>query len=404
MIPAFILNKDLATATSIGIGNLNINPEGYTVGKTLFGSLQTAIVWALTNDEDVIYCICDNKASPNLDYEVLENVIYNIVTEGINVLYIDAGYAKSIQVNNDLKVISEIVTISSFIILRPAYNFIRAILVENDNSDKLEWLQFFRLIAPHSFALNNDMPIVMTDTKFHIISPFRNAEPYITEYLQSVHGQLYNNYHIYLIDDCSTDGSSILIPKAENITHTINASRKYALQNIVDTLLQQTVADDDVICLIDADDLLPHKYVLNILNTVYQNSDLLLTYGSYRRINTHNRFRTPYNIEDFSELRTKPWKIVPLRTFRFKVFKELLAQDPNLDCLKDNNKQILKMPYDMALFFPLMEIAGYKNIKFIDTILYEYRIHENNDQYKNRPIQYEGEQIIRAKKRMIQAF
>lgn len=86
-----------------------------------------------------------------------------------------------------------------------------------------------------------------------------------------------------------------------------------------------------------------------------------------------------------------------MRTFKFKVFIELVKQDSFKDTFKDNNGNYLKMPYDMALMFPMMGICGYEQVKFIDIIMYRYRLHENNDQFSNRDEQYRGEMIIRNK-------
>jgi hypothetical protein len=53
-----------------------------------------------------------------------------------------------------------------------------------------------------------------------------------------------------------------------------------------------------------------------------------------------------------------------LRTFKFKLYKELIKQDPKLNCYKDNLGEFYKSCYDVAIMTPLMEIAGFDNIKF----------------------------------------
>lgn len=50
--------------------------------------------------------------------------------------------------------------------------------------------------------------------------------------------------------------------------------------------------------------------------------------------------------------------------------------------------------------FPVMEIFGYEHVKFIDVILYQYRLHKNNDQFSKGAEQYRGEMIIRNQQKL----
>ena len=43
------------------------------------------------------------------------------------------------------------------------------------------------------------------NTHFKILIPVRNAEKYIKNALVSVLDQDYDNYEVYIVDDCSTD-------------------------------------------------------------------------------------------------------------------------------------------------------------------------------------------------------
>lgn len=128
-----------------------------------------------------------------------------------------------------------------------------------------------------------------------------------------------------------------------------------------------------------------------------------MTYGSMGYINSTRRFGERYSFEEFNNARQLTWRAVHLRTFKFHVFKELMVQDPTLNCFKDSDGNFLKMPYDMALMFPMMEICGYDRVKFINSIMYKYRLHDNNDMYINRAEQYRGEMIIRNKPKLKQS-
>lgn len=52
---------------------------------------------------------------------------------------------------------------------------------------------------------------------------------------------------------------------------------------------------------------------------------------------------------------------------------------------------------DIALMFPLLEISGYERTFANLVPIYFYRLHENNDYYINRQLQYDIEMEIRKK-------
>lgn len=410
MLSTYVLNP-ISINDNVVFESLDINPKGYNVSTTLFASLRSAIECSINYDDDVIYCVCDNKGLNELDLNMLENVLHDVIPESIFALYVHAKYNDSVQVNENCKVIFDIEKVSSFILTRPVYRLALA-LIEQWEEKKLamNWIGFLSLLIPHFFLVcdNNSKthlnPENLKLTKFHIIAPFRNALSYIKNCLDSVKKQEYARYHIYFVDDASVDSSSSAIPNGRFITTRINKTRKYALQNILDVLLENSISEEDIVCLLDADDKLSHKYVFTILNNLYQQDSLLLTYGSMRVLNNNGIYGNVYSQEEFKVIRNSPWKAVHLRTFRYKVFKEFIRQDPGLKLLRDAKGQILKMPYDMALLFPLMELVGYENTKFIPAVLYEYRLHEDNDHTRYRKKQLEGEKEIRAKKGLKRFF
>lgn len=386
--------------------SLDIEPHGFITLDSPFDSLKSAIGWSISHNEDVIFCISNREGLIDLDLNKLENVIYDIVPEAIYSIYVLAKYKESIPVNKFCKVIVDIADVSSFILTRPIYQFTLSLIEQRENEfPEMEWSDFVSLIIPHCLSLSCEGSIVnSSQIKIHVISPFRNAMPYIQECLDSIKRQSYSTYHIYFVDDASTDRSVSKIPDEHYITLKINKKRKYALKNILSVLLDNSIADEDIVCIVDSDDKLAHKYVFSILNSLYQNNSLLLTYGSMKFINDFVNIGSAYSIEEFKNIRNYPWRAMALRSFRFKVFKEFMRQDPGFDSLRDQRGKIIKMPYDMALFYPLMELAGYENVKFVPALMYEYRLHESNDQFIHRKEQLKGENEIRLKRRFKRFF
>ncbi|WP_158500255.1 glycosyltransferase family A protein [Sphingobacterium sp. ML3W] len=365
--------------------------------RTILHKLKSSILWAIDMEEDVIFCKVnddENNLSKSISWE---DIITNLVDQEIYLYYIDVEYGSILSIDENIAVVCDIKSISSFILTRPIFNFALSLIEHIDNLENQDWLSFCKNLAPHSIAILAHNSHNFKKFKIHVISPFRNVSTFIEPYISSIVKQKYSNFKVHLIDDASTDGGVRNYITDSRFSINESTIRQFALKGIVDTLLNQDFDDDDIICLIDADDKLPHDYVFSILNQLYNDKSLLFTYGSVRVLGNYICEGNAYSIEDFSTLRKSEWKVSHLRTFRYKLFKEFQRLDPNFIHLKNSKLDFLKMPYDMALLFPLMEIAGFDRIRFIENVLYEYRLHPNNDHNINREEQYLGEKIIRNK-------
>ena len=249
---------------------------------------------------------------------------------------------------------------------------------------------------------NLDTPKFKTlteDTKFNIIVPFYNAEEWLKKCIISIKRQKYNNFRCFLIDDLSTDLSSQVvlnnIKNDDRFKLVKNTEKKYALGNIVETLLA-VAEDEEVNVLLDGDDWLASKNVLSHLNQEYSQSECLLTYGSY--VYHPDGFRGiepsmyPESVIEDNLFRKDSWRASHLRTFKTKLWKEI-----NLDDLK-NSQGYYKTAYDQALMLPLLELSGGK-FKFVSHIMHTYNRENplNVDKIKQKT-QFERAQQIRKKK------
>jgi hypothetical protein len=364
--------------------------------------LREAILKAIEQDEDVLLFSSNLRSLPKLPFEIIHDTIIDLVSNGIYFLFINVKCDKVIPINQNLSYINGIKQTDSFILTRPFYAIALGLIDCRDKYNCYTINQFIALINVHQFKLSENYKIELNEHKIHVVSPFRNSDPFLVEYLNSVLSQQYNNYQVHLIDDCSTDSYSLSKLLNNKVNLKVNSFRKFALQNIIETLLMNNYEDEDIICLVDADDVLLHQHAFEIVNAIYKNnSKILLTYGAMTYYNSerkNQKIGSMYKKEEFDQLRQSPWKVAHLRTFKYKLFKKLLAIDPELNNLRDESGEILKMPYDMALLFPLMELAGYTGVEFINTPLYAYRTHQNNDSAVYRNDQYYGELIVRRKK------
>ncbi|WP_400262941.1 glycosyltransferase family A protein [Sphingobacterium sp. SG20118] len=394
MIPTLILNSNIVLTE---VDKASIVVEQFKNG-TILDNLKHAIEWALENDEDVIYCISSETSKMLNDIPNLEETMHELLLQQFYMYYIDTNCKEEIPIDSRIAMLSRIQTIKSFILTKPIYRFLLSALTAEDLIEKsMETLFNLLFLYPISIYPNGNFYPPLSESHIRVIAPFRNVVNYIEDFLESIENQLYTNYTVYFVDDCSSDGTVNMIPNNSRYNIKVNERRKYALENIVSALEENDFKNNDIICIIDPDDCLPHRYVFQILNNVYCVKSVLMTYGSMGYLNSRKCFGKSYSEKEFEVARQLTWWVSQLRTFKFKVFIELLKQDTYKDVFKDKDGKYLKMPYDMALMFPLMEICGYEQIKFIDTIMYKYRLHENNDQFANRDEQYRGELIVRGK-------
>lgn len=244
-----------------------------------------------------------------------------------------------------------------------------------------------------------------------VLVPFRNAGNYIIDCVSSLLGQEYRNYVVYLLDDASDDGTLDLIDEdLENFHFIRNKERLGSLENIYRALVKLTLDDDDIVVILDGDDYLFGEFALQIVNSKY-NDNTLLTYGQYI---TNYGFLDPcppYTTAEFENLRKASWKASHLKTFKYKLFKAFLQQDPNVDNFRYSNgvyndDRFYMSTYDQALMLPLMEVAGYENIVSVPNIVYCYRLHPDNDHATDsgRKLQLEALHDIRNRPSLKRMF
>jgi glycosyltransferase involved in cell wall biosynthesis len=214
--------------------------------------------------------------------------------------------------------------------------------------------------------------------RFVFIVPFRNVKSFILQCYTSLLTQNNSNWIAIFCDDASEDGTIELLPSDCRFIIRKNTNRITALPNIHNAIIESGLEEEDIICILDGDDYLIRNDAIDIIDNLYQDNTLL-TYGQYVWLNGYSGHCQVYTEDTFKILRKSGYLASHLRTFRYKLYKEIIVQDPNLDCYKDNNNNFYKSCYDVAIMTPLMEIAGLNNIKFNPIPVYYYRTHPQND-------------------------
>jgi len=229
-----------------------------------------------------------------------------------------------------------------------------------------------------------------TQKSIGIITAVYNAEAYIEKCIRSVAAQDYDNYHMHIIDDCSTDNT------AELAERTIK-SLPYDLQNkfllIKNTQnvgavanhykLLETAHFRDFYMILDGDDwLVNDPNIFHMYNNLYHDG-AEFTYGScWSIVDNIPLIAQPYPPEvkenrDYRNYKFN-WNMpyTHLRTFDSKLVLELKQTDLMID------GQWPKAGGDTALFYYLIENADPDKVVCVPEIVYNYNDANPINDYK----------------------
>ena len=233
---------------------------------------------------------------------------------------------------------------------------------------------------------------------FNIVVPVFNAEKYLEKCLFSITKQSYKNFKVKVVDDCSTDSSyevaSKICANYKNFDIHKNSRRLGALNNISQLLgLRVEEPSRTIDILLDGDDYLYSGDVLNFLNELYLKTNCLITYGSFLTSQGIQGKKYPLLIRKFNLYRKYFWYASHLKTFRHDLW---LAINPN--DLLDKNGQYFPCATDLAIMFPMLEMAGNRQ-HFVKDILYVYNDQNPISNHKiRRKDQISAAKEIRKKK------
>lgn len=191
--------------------------------------------------------------------------------------------------------------------------------------------------------------------------------------ISSILEQNYDNYHVYIINDCSTDDTSQKIkeflkshPRGYKVIVIDNETRVGAMANYY-TIINQ-VDDHLIVINIDGDDYLAHANVFSYINNVYANENVWLTYGQYVEYSTGKRgfcSGYPKNVIQKNSFRKHGLPISHLRTYYAWLFKKIDKEDLMY------RGRFVSATCDKALMVPMVEMCGGR-FRCIQDILYVY--------------------------------
>ena len=260
------------------------------------------------------------------------------------------------------------------------------------------------------------MPLVCLDQKKElplvVLIPSFNNKAWYKRNLDTVFYQNYENYRVIYIDDYSTDGTADLVEKyvkecgqQHRFTLIKNKTRVRAMANLYRGF--QLCGDDEIILTYDGDDWFAHEHVFELINDVYQQRnekgvDVWLTYGFFKNWPSgklgYLKPVTDQMVEN-QLYRKKWWAPGQLRTFYGWLAKQIKLKDLIFTGPYFQG-QFFPANYDLAIYYPMMEMAGY-HFKRIDEPIYVRNVQtELNDFKVNKEVQVLGSHIIRTQKEL----
>ncbi len=240
---------------------------------------------------------------------------------------------------------------------------------------------FIALLGAYVHTMSDEIKLdIMLNTyngqkEFAIVVPTHNNSRFCIRNLESVAHQDYENYHVYIVDDGSTDDTYKKIDTyieehklQDNITLIHNEKRMGAAANYYTII--NAIPGHVIVLNVDGDDFLAHEQVLTKLNEVYGNQNIWMTYGQFRQYPSQEigfckpiakRFILEHNYRD------SEWLATHLRTYYAWLFHHIRVQDM---CYEG---EFLPMCADRAIVYPLLEMCA-GHFRCIDEVLYIYNV------------------------------
>lgn len=207
-----------------------------------------------------------------------------------------------------------------------------------------------------------------------IVIPSYNNKRWYSKNLNSACFQNYKNYRVIYVDDCSPDNTGFYVKRyikknklEGKVTLWINKERRGALYNLYYAI--HSCDDNEIIVTLDGDDWLKHPNVLKQLNEIYSTHDVWITHGRFVEypsgISAWSE-KIPDGIVENNDFRK--FKCAShLRTFYAWLFKKIKKEDLLY------NGDFFQMTWDMAMMYPMLEMAGERQV-YVDRINYVYNM------------------------------
>jgi glycosyltransferase involved in cell wall biosynthesis len=259
-------------------------------------------------------------------------------------------------------------------------------LSEQNNAGENNGVFFVKATATRRLTMN---PML------RFIVPFHSSAPWIGRCLESIQNQSRCHWTCHLADDCSSDGSAQIacefVRQDSRFVFSVNSSRLYQCGSYQRILGDPDFRGSDICISLDADDYLPDDQVLARILDAYSDDQTWLTWGNHIWTDGSPGICGP--LDDTSEIRKVSWRTSHLRTWRLFLWWKIRPED-----FLGPDGEPLRVAGDVASMFPMVEMAGDRHVKFLDSINYVYNRSNPASNFRVRPEeQLRNAAFLRAK-------
>lgn len=236
-----------------------------------------------------------------------------------------------------------------------------------------------------------DFPLVS------VLIPAYNHENYIQETIESIINQTYPNIELIILDDGSKDKTwekiTELKPKCENRFVKIHFETKQNEGTCMTLNKLLKLSSGEFVYIIASDDLAKPQAIEKEVKFLQDNPDYALAVGDNEYVDSMGK----------QIFRTQKAFTSNIKNAKYKTVKEFLSSKLKIDFLSDDfgsYKTLYKENYipngylirknifetignftknaPLEDFWLMLQISKYKKMKYIDEILFSYRIHNTN--------------------------
>lgn len=230
-----------------------------------------------------------------------------------------------------------------------------------------------------------------------VLIPAYNHENYIQETIESIINQTYPNIELIILDDGSKDKTwdkiAELKEKCENRFVKIHFESKQNEGTCMTLNKLLKLSSGEFIYIIASDDLAKPQAIEKEVEFLQNNSDYALAIGDNEYVDSMGK----------QIFRTQKAFTSNIKNAKYKTVKEFLSSKLKIDFLSDDfgsYKTLYKENYipngylirknifetignftknaPLEDFWLMLQISKYKKMKYIDEILFSYRIHDTN--------------------------
>lgn len=230
-----------------------------------------------------------------------------------------------------------------------------------------------------------------------VLIPAYNHENYIQETIESIINQTYPNIELIILDDGSKDKTwekiTELKPKCENRFVKIHFETKQNEGTCITLNKLLKLSSGEFVYIIASDDLAKPQAIEEEVKFLQDNPDYALAVGDNEYVDSMGK----------QIFRTQKAFTSNIKNAKYKTVKEFLSSKLKIDFLSDDfgsYKTLYKENYipngylirknifetignftknaPLEDFWLMLQISKYKKMKYIDEILFSYRIHDTN--------------------------